>query len=153
MTGPEKSPPFLRWLKRDRRGIASIEFAIVSGVLLTIVLAICDIGNMVQERMVMQRALRAGGLYARSFPTQTDGIVQAMQASLRASWPNDWSSVVIDPPESSYACMGSSVPVIDPGNCDGIPRYYVRLNVTRPYTPFLLSFITGNSVSYVVRVQ
>ncbi|MGD0103354.1 MAG: TadE/TadG family type IV pilus assembly protein [Rhodopila sp.] len=116
-------------------GVAAAEFALIAPVLIAMMLSVYDIGNAVWQRLLLQQALRAGGQYAMSFPTQTSGITQVITASL-----------------SGLTQVTVVAPAMSPPPGDG-PPYYVTLSASRPYAPFLLPLNTENVASYVVRVQ
>jgi Flp pilus assembly protein TadG len=134
---------FVRDGRRERRGIAAVEFALISTAVLMLLLGGYDVASVVRIRMQLQQALRAGGQYAVSFPTQNgpatspnNGIILAIQQALPAL-----SGVTVNTPSMSPA----------PG---GGPPYYMTLTASAPYSPFLVLGPTiDNSVSYVVRFQ
>jgi Flp pilus assembly protein TadG len=137
--------------RRDRRGVAAVEFALIAGALMTLLLGVYDIGNAIQQRLVLQQALRAGGLYAVSFPTQSDGIAAAINAALPASWQ---ANVTVTPPRMWCTCSGSGTTDSCPLSCaGGTPQVFVTLGVSRPYSPYLFRALGDNTASYVVRVQ
>jgi Flp pilus assembly protein TadG len=129
----------------DQRGIAALEFALTGPVLVGLVLSAYDIGNAVQQRMMLQQALRAGGQYAISFPTQTEpsgsvdtnsGIVQAVIQALPAGWLTPQDMTVTFTPDA-----GSG------------PPYYITISASRPFPALLLTAIPATAGRYVVRVQ
>jgi Flp pilus assembly protein TadG len=132
-----------RMALRDKHGVAALEFAIVAPVLIAMALSAYDIGNAVQQRMLLQQALRAGGQYAVSFPVQTniDGsldtndIAQAVNQALPTGWLPQNPTVTFSP---------------NPGSG---PPYYVAITASRPFSPLLLTVIPDTAGSYVVRVQ
>jgi Flp pilus assembly protein TadG len=142
-------------LRADRRGVAAAEFAMVATVMLLFVLAIVDIGGSIQQRLVLQQAVRAAGQYAQSFPTQTDGIQKAVQAALPSGWLSSVTMSCQDAASSqtsdcSSGCSSSTVS----GSGSMV------LQVCRPYTPFLFQTgnctvgnQSGNCVSYAIRYQ
>jgi Flp pilus assembly protein TadG len=132
--------------RTDQRGVAALEFALIASALLILLLGGYDIGNAIQQRMLLQQALRAGGQYAMSFPTQTDpsgsvgtdsGIVQAINQALPANWLSQEPTVTFSP---------------DPGHG---PPYYITMSATRPFSAILLGTLLPDTTSgtYVVRVQ
>lgn len=69
-------------LARDERGIASVEFAVVASIVLTLLLAAYDIGNVVLQSSQLSQAVRAGAEFAISFPTDTPGIQRTVTDAL-----------------------------------------------------------------------
>jgi Flp pilus assembly protein TadG len=129
----------IRALRRDGRGIAAAEFALIAPVMATLLLSTYDIGNAVQEQLQLEQALRAGGQYAMSFPTQTggltstnDGILLAVQQAL---------------PTNMLPSLTTLTATPDTG-----PPYNITLNASLNYTSFLLP-IPRLTAKYVVRVQ
>ena len=99
-----------------------------------------DVANAVQERLLLQQALRAGGQFAISFPPQAgdtsaqnlSGVLAAINQALPRSWQTE------APPTITFPTCG--------GIC-------IKLQATRAYSSFLPNLVTQNSASYVVRVQ
>ncbi len=139
-------------ISRDRRGVAAVEFAMVSVVFLTFIVAVVDIGGAIQQRLVLQQAARAAGQYAISFPTQTDGITKAVGKAL----PADWTNVTVAPPTACFCAQANSCGSV----CASGKGGYIVLQLERPYAPYLFSAIgncsdgtSSNCVTYVVRFQ
>jgi Flp pilus assembly protein TadG len=131
-------PSLVRRLRHDRFGVAVTEFALVAPVLATLLVGVVDIGGAVYQQAMLQQALRAGGQYAVSFPTQSgsiddpnNGILLAIQQALPANLTN----------------VTVATPVVTLG-----PPSYVALSASCPFSPLLLP-ITTLSVNYVVRIQ
>jgi Flp pilus assembly protein TadG len=98
-----------------------------------------DVASVVQIRLQLQQALRAGAQYALAYPTQNgavgapnSGIVQAIQQAL----PNLPNATPATPQMSSG------------------PPYYMTLSVSCPYSPLLiLPPVIQNSITYVIQFQ
>ena len=146
-------------LRTDRRGVAAAEFAMVASVLLVFVVAILDIGGSIQQRMVLQQAVRAAGIYAQSFPSQSGAGGNGIAGAVTAALPSTWTDVQ----QTALLCPGASA---DPGincspSCGGSASgTYMVLQVCRPYKPFLIQTgnctvagQSGNCVSYVIKLQ
>jgi Flp pilus assembly protein TadG len=142
-------------LRHDRRAVAAAEFALIVPVLVTLLLGVFEIGNAVHQQLVLQQALRAGGLYALSFPTQTgeispanNGILLAIQAALPPSWT---MNVAAAPLGTTNATVTATL--------SGGPPYFVKLTASVPYVPvsallpIFPSTYTENKASYEIRVQ
>ncbi len=141
----------VRALWRNCRGVAAAEFALIAPAILTLMLAAYDIGNAVQERMQLEQAVRAGAQYALSWPDDTQGITNAINYAL------PWTPTTINVSLACW-CWSSSAGETEsscPATCPNgsVNRSYVTLTATNNATPFLFSAVTGNSATYVVRVQ
>jgi Flp pilus assembly protein TadG len=119
-------------IRGGRRGVAALEFALIAPVMILLLLAAYDIGNAVDEQMVLQQALRAAGQYAISFPNNNSGILEAIQQG----YPKSWTGVTPNVTEPSG---------------DG-PPYYVTLQALVTFPSLILPLPT-TTVTYVVRVQ
>jgi Flp pilus assembly protein TadG len=126
----------LGWVRRrfrfGRRGVAALEFALIAPVLILLLLGVYDIGNAVDEQMVLQQALRAAGQYAISFPNSSDGILAAIQQG----YPSSWTGVT---------------PTVK-GPSGDTPPYYVTLKASLTFPSLILPLPTS-TLTYVVRVQ
>ena len=140
----------------DRRGVSAIEFGVTVPIIVMIILGTYDLGNLVQQRMKLSDAVRAGGQYAMSYPTSTSGI----QGAITAALPTGWSGVTVGSPTMSCACWSAgggettascaADPVCSAGE---VTERFVTLTASRVYTPLLLVSFTSVSASYVARVQ
>lgn len=142
----------LRRLRRDRRGVSALEFAVIAPVMVTVMLAAFDFGNAAQQQIALQEAVRSGAAYAQYFPTDKVGIRGAVTGAM----PDGWS--LSDVPVVSCTCNGGAAFSCDnpPANCP--PPLMLTISATMPYTPISALFPTlnGSSVitaNYVVRVQ
>jgi Flp pilus assembly protein TadG len=124
---------WVRWIIQcGRRGVAALEFALIAPVLILLLLGVYDIGNAVDEQMVMQQALRAAGQYAMSFPENNNGILAAIQQGYPSGWTGVTSTVT--------------------GPSGNAPPYYVTLQASLTF-PSLILPLPATTVTYVVRVQ
>lgn len=146
----------LRGALADRRGVSAIEFGVVVPIIGIIILGTYDLGNLVQQRMKLADAVRAGGQYAMSYPTSTSGIRAAVTAAL----PAGWTGVTVGSPTTTCACWSAgggetaascaADPVCPAGQ---VTERFVTLTASRTYTPLLLVSFTSVSANYVARVQ
>ena len=144
-------------LLRGRRGVAAVEFAVVAGIAVVVMLAVWDLGNAAQQTIRLQEALRAAGQYALAFPTDAGGISNAVTNAL----PGGWTDVTVSGPNYSCNCWSSSSSsatasgVAPDCTCpNGLTlQMFVQIGVMRPFTPALISTLTSVSASYVVRFQ
>lgn len=68
-------------LKTDHRGGALIEMVIVTPVLILLMLALFDLGNLMQQKIWLQQAVRAGGILALGQPENQAIIDRAVTAA------------------------------------------------------------------------
>lgn len=145
-----------RRLRAARRGATALEFAIVTPLMVTIILGTFDIGNILQQRIKLTDAVRTGGQYASSYPTDSTGIVTTVRGALPAGWTN----VTVSTPTTRCTCWTSGVEAeascsdspVCPGS-NSTPARYLTLTAARPNAPLLLLTLTSTSASYVARVQ
>lgn len=142
----------------DRRGVSAIEFAVTVPAIVVIVLGTFDLGNLIQQKMKLDEAVHAGGIYAMSFPINTSGIQTAVAAALPTGWRND---VVVGSPSMTCACWtaGGGEIAADCTTtqivCSGaITERFVTVTATKPFTPLLLIGLANSvSATYVARIQ
>lgn len=142
---------------RDRRGIVALEFALIGGMLVMVMLAVWDIGNAAQQTIRLHEALHAAGQYALSFPTDQTGIRRAVTNAL----PSGWTNVTVSGPAYSCTCWSSSGSSADPSgtapacSCpDGLTvEEFLQIGASRPLAPLLIQTLSAASASYVVRFQ
>jgi Flp pilus assembly protein TadG len=154
MAGLARFSAGLGALRRDRRGVAATEFALVASVMLTLLLGLYDIGNAIQTRLQLEQAVRAGAQYAMSFPDQTSNIETAIKSAL----PVNWTSTTVNVSPLACWCWSSaggntSTPCSTTCPAGTTKRSYETLTASINSTPFLFSAVTGNSATYVVRFQ
>jgi Flp pilus assembly pilin Flp len=167
----------MRRVMLDRQGVAAAEFALIAGVLLTLLIGAYDIGGAIQQNIRLAAAVRAGGQYAVSFPNRlmsadgcspTSGDSPAAPTSaacaIRQALPASWTDVTIsiscscrergDDDMTRVSSCGST------GNCPGgSGERFVTLQASRAFSSILPSAVfnvaplTSNSVQYEVRVQ
>jgi Flp pilus assembly protein TadG len=138
----------------DRRGVAALEFAIIALVLVTLVLGAFDFGNAAQQQVQLQEAVRAGGAYAATYPTDPTGIQNVVTNSLPTGWQLSSSPTV------SCSCLDSSTgatssTICTAPNCSTDAKI-ITITATMPYTTLTSLFaraIVANTATYVVRYQ
>lgn len=139
-----------------RHGIASIEFGVVMGAIVVIVLGTYDIGNYVLQQMKLADAAHVGGQYEVSYPGDTANMTLAVNAVLPPAWITD---VTVTGPTMSCKCASGGVETA--ADCSANPvcpldqttERFMTLTLTRPYTPLLVRGMTSTSASFVARVQ
>lgn len=142
----------------DRRGVSAIEFAIIAPIMVTLMLGAYDLGNAAQQQIRLQEAVRAGGAYAISWPTDLIGIQNAVTRAL----PN--GPTLTNPAAVSCSCLNPAT-----GTVTGLPACtalnfdtctgsnsgtVVSITATSVYRPSLPLFAgVANSANYVTRFQ
>jgi Flp pilus assembly protein TadG len=153
---PPRTPPGPVPRRRNRRGVAATEFALIAAALFVIVQGIVDIGGVIQQSMMLQKALRAGGQFAFLSPTNLTGINEAVTGALPASYAA--SNVCVCVGVSRVCGGGGSEPA-----CPGSGTYTV-IYLCRPARTILFQAlgtcqdttgtdVTGISATYVIRLQ
>src|SRR6516165_2277493 len=94
---------------RDRRGTAAIEFMLIALALFTLLLAIAGFGDVTQRQVAIQTAVRAGGEYARFFPTDSAGIQTAVTNALPSG--SGWTLSAA--PTVTCSCNGGPISCSD----------------------------------------
>ena len=143
--------------RRDsRRGIAAVEFAVVAGLIVVLLLAVFNFGIWVWTQATLQTGLGAGAVYSQVFPTQGD-IANKIVAGLPPGLAADPSLTIAAPvltcdcgtPDTALSCA-TICP--DPAS----KRVFVTLSVARPFTTLYQGYFSvfpNNTARYVVRVQ
>jgi Flp pilus assembly protein TadG len=136
---------------RDQRGAAALEFMLIALTLLTLVFAVAGFGDVTQRQIAIQSAVRAGGEYARFFPTDQTGIQSAITNALPSGW------TLSGAPTVTCSCAGVTT------SCSGIatgttcnPPFLVIVSASMPASAITTPLWSGsfnNSASYEVRVQ
>ena len=132
-----------------RRGVAALEFAVIAPTMAIALTGLIDLGNIAQQRIQLQEAVRAGGSYALSNPSNTAGMTTAIKNAMPAGL--SASAAVAAPTytcvcKSGTGCGGGATICTNGAILEG----YITLSVTLPFSP-LRSLITSSTVSYVVR--
>ncbi|HXG82067.1 MAG TPA: TadE/TadG family type IV pilus assembly protein [Sphingomicrobium sp.] len=118
-----------RQLKRDERGVAVIEIAIVLPVLILFIYGIFQVGILYQANAGMQHALGEGARYATLYPTPTDAQIQAkVQAAVFGTKPGTFT---VPTPTSSSGFKTLTVTYSQPMNFLFFPGPTVSLTRTK----------------------
>lgn len=123
----------------DRRGIASIEFALIVPILILVLLALADIGRAVQQNIRLEAATRSALGYAHLYGTQTTTIRNIVLNAL-----SGWNDVTVTVPALRCACLNTtsnvSTPLADCNtNCASPTEFqrFISITATRPYAGIL----------------
>lgn len=149
-----------RSIWRDRRGVAALEFSVIALFMVTLMLAAYDLGNAAQEQIQLQQAVRAGGQYAMSFPTDTAGIQSAVTNALPNGWNLSSAPAIacycLNPGTGGTSALGSCS-ATSLQTCTGANiGKMVSITATMPYTSLTVLFanaIPNNTATYVARFQ
>jgi Flp pilus assembly protein TadG len=141
---------------RDQRGTAALEFVLITLALLTVVFAVAGFGDVAQRQIGIQSAVRAGGEYARFFPTDQAGIQNAVTNAL----PTGTGWTLSAGPTVTCSCAGggfspSLCTSIANGTLCGVP-FLINVSASLPVSTVRTPLWSGsfnNSASYEVRIQ
>ena len=136
---------------RDQRGVAALEFMLIALGLLTLIFAVWGFGDVTQRQVALHSAVRAGGEYARFFPTDTTGIQNAVTNALPSGL------TLSATPTVTCSCNGTTT------SCSGIATgttctapFLIKISGSMPassITTPLWSHSFNNSALYEVRIQ
>jgi len=138
-------------LRKDCRGAATIEMALVAVTVVALAPLMMDLANVITSYVSLGGGLRAGMQYALTNPTNTAGITQTIRTASGLG-----NNVTVTAPESCD-CAGSSATCGVTCPLGGQPAAYVALTVNYsvptllPYSGFANSFPINKAVT--VRVQ
>jgi len=153
----------LNCLRRDRRGVSAIEFAIIASVMVTLLLGAYDLGNAAMRQIQLQQAVRLGGVYAMNRPTDITGIRTAVASVLPAGWtltnPGGVAAVAcscLDPGAGgTTALAGCTAADFDTCTAPNTATM-ISLTATMAYTtltPLFAAAIPSNTATYVTRFR
>lgn len=151
--------PFAGILRRkahDRRGTAAIEFALVAPVMITILIAVVDIGGALQQNIRLEAAARSALGYAHAYSGDTTGIRNIVINAL-----SGWSDATVQNVAMTCDCATTSanVTTATAGTCgvacsgSAEQRVFLTVNVSRPYNGIL--YLQNRTLfgNVVMRVQ
>jgi Flp pilus assembly protein TadG len=150
-------------LCRDRRGVSAIEFAIIAPIMVTLMLGAYDVGNAALQQIRLQEAVRSGGAYAISWPTDLSGIQTAVSDALPAGMtltnPGGVAAVkcrCLDPATGTVSalmdCTTANFDTCITPNTGTVVSITATLAYT-PLTPLPLFLGVVNTANYVARFQ
>jgi Flp pilus assembly protein TadG len=136
---------------RDQRGVAAFEFILIGFVLITVLFAAAGFGNVAQQQIAIQTAVRAGGEYARFFPTDSTGIENAVTNALPSGL------TLSGTPTVTCSCAGAATDcsAIATGTTCTAP-FLVNISASMASSSIITPLWSGsfnNSASYEVRIQ
>ena len=99
-----KPLPFMRRLRRDRSGVAALELALVSSILVGILIPTFDLGMGAYQKMRVQDAAEAGAQYALTSGYSAAAITSAAQNATSLG-----AGVTVTPSESCNCITGGTI--------------------------------------------
>jgi Flp pilus assembly protein TadG len=138
---------------RDQRGAVALEFIIIAVlVLVPLLFAVVEVGGVTQRQTALQSAVRAGGEYARFFPTDSNGIQNTVTNAL----PTGLS--LSGTPTVACSCNGTATlcsAIATGATC--APPFLIQISASMPASvisvPPYWSQSFSNSVRYEIRVK
>jgi Flp pilus assembly protein TadG len=150
-------------LRRDRRGVSAIEFAIIASIMVTLLLGAYDLGNAAMRQIQLQQAVRLGGVYAMLRPTDVPGIRAAVASVLPAGWtltnPGGVAAVAcscLDPSAGGTAALAGCTPANFDTCTAPSTATVISITATMAYTtltPLFAAAIPSNTATYVTRFR
>lgn len=114
---------------RDQSGASAIEFAFATPFVLLLLSGAIDLGLALNQSSSLSNAARAGAQYAMRFPSDSDGIKQAVTKAVNF----EASTLTISSQLTCECADGSAVACTD--TCGGTaPRSFVKVDVSMPYS-------------------
>lgn len=164
-----------RFLRRQDRAVAALEFALVMPVVVLIMMAVADYGNALQQSLRLEAAARAGAQVAFTRPGDTrtnvnDPSIALVRNAVRSSLPG-WAfapscldgagnGVCVTyqswcqcpqgntvSPSVGYNCNDANPP------CEEATMRFASVTVTRNYTPLLIVPISTLRGNVEIRTQ
>ncbi len=125
-------------LARDRRGVAAIEFALFTPILLTLLIGLTELGRAHYQAMAVENGLRAGALYASRNPMPLSASAQTAVVNLVKTGNIQGAAHYLVP---GWSDSGSNLAITPlTFDVDGTALQMVRLTATVPYMPLVPGF-------------
>ena len=144
----------MKQLIKDRRGVAAMEFTIIAGVLITLLVAAFDFANVATQQIALQSALKAGGAYLQYFPTAG---ISNVTAKIQQALPDGAPTVTVQ--SIQCYCAGATTASSCPDST-GSPAcaapWLMRITASMPDSTFWLPLWSGtisNQAKYEIRIQ
>ncbi len=113
----------------EERGAVAVEFAFATPLLLLLLSGAIDFGLALNQSSSLTSAARAGAQYGMRFPSDSEGIAQAVTKAVNY----DPATLTITSQLTCECADGSAVACTD--TCGGAaPRSFVTVNVSMPYS-------------------
>ncbi len=139
---------------RQRRGAIAVEMAIVAPILALCLISVYDLGNALQQHIRLREAVRAGGLFAQTYPDDLSGIQSAVTSAV-----SDWNNVSVSTPNRYCECWNlanntfSSTNSCNSECSSGTQLGFVSVSASRPFSAMFLTGITTILARHEVRYQ
>ena len=132
-------------LRRDRRGIATVEMAMVTPVLLTMLLGVYDIGRAVARQHELQTAITEAETIALATAVGATSSTTAVRDILRASVNLPSSAIQVS---LTYRCNAKPELVAAKTTCksDEIVTSYMNVTMEDTYVPTWTKFGVGGPI-------
>lgn len=147
----------IKRLRASETGTSAIEFAVIGGILCTLVLGVLDFGRMFWQQMEVGNAARAGAEYAVKNGWNSSGIQTAVTSA------TNLSTIHANPTPTETCGCPDAVSGITTKNCGaacssgGVAGTYVTVSAQASYTPLItwpgLSNPVTLSSSTIVRIN
>jgi Flp pilus assembly protein TadG len=141
-------------LLHRREGTAAAEFGIIAAIMVVCLISVFDLANMLQQHIRLREAVRAGGLFAQTYSTDSSGIVNAVTQAA-----SGWSDINVSTPNRYCQCWNTSSNTYSNSTCDtdcsgGATLVgYVSITASRPFSPLFLPMPGNTTTTHVVRFQ
>ncbi|HYF09566.1 MAG TPA: TadE/TadG family type IV pilus assembly protein [Acetobacteraceae bacterium] len=132
----------------NRKGIAATEFALIAPIMITVLLAVVDIGNALQQNIRLEAAARSALGYAHVYSSDTNGIGNIVRNAL-----SGWNNVTVNVPAMVCTCANTATNTEAVGTCSadcttGLEqRRFLSVTVTMSYSGIMFMQnrnLTGN---------
>lgn len=131
---------------RQRRGIATAEFAVLAPLLVLILLGSHDIATAVQSSLRLERATQAGAQRALADPSD----LGAARAAVLAALPG---TTGVEVPTPVLACSCDAAPLTCGNPCAGIETRIITITARQTLSPWLLRGMSEGRGSAVLRLR
>jgi len=159
--------PLLAALRRDVRGVAAVEFALIALVLAVGLLNVVDVGVFASTKMQLENAAEMGAQAAwktcdvNHIPATANcaGLNSAVTAAVQSTSLGTHVTLASGYPAEGYYCVNSSGALVyvaavgaKPANCSAVggtsaPADYVLVQATYSYTPLFPGVTVTNAFS------
>jgi len=140
---------------RRQEGTSAIEFGIIAAVMAVCLTSVVDLANLMQQNIRLREVVRAGGLFAQTYPDDPSGISAAVTAAA-----SGWNNISVSTPTNYCQCWNTATNAYTSIACDntcgsGTTKVgFVSITASRPYTPMFLTGLTNTlTATHVVRYQ
>ena len=139
-----------------RRGVSTIEFALVTPILLLIIVGVMNFGAALQESNKLEDSARSGLQFAVTFPSDAAGICRTTCNTLPQNWRTDTTirvsyrcgtnTAVVRTCAQATSCAQTAAPYETPCTT---PPFVIGISLDRPFEPFALvpfpTTVSGNA--------